>query len=210
MMTRVVFFMLASLSILLPQQHVSVKAFGSHAFRRRKLILSNSIGNTCFYSGFSTHLSSSTTDSNTDADTNTNTNVEKDMNMTTATATATAASDKSTKNDAEPDGPMYLSEGLFAVYKPLEWTSQDVVAYLRGMLQRDARDRGFKVERTRKRGNKKRMIKIGHGGTLGKIFNSSMESALLFITGLVFLHLHILYHRSTCNGCSSHWCRSRN
>lgn len=67
--------------------------------------------------------------------------------------------------EIEETPPVYLSEGLFAVYKPLEWTSQDVVAYIRGMLTRDARDRGA-IGKKRDKGRKKKHLKVGHGGTL--------------------------------------------
>lgn len=61
---------------------------------------------------------------------------------------------------------LYRCEGLCAVIKPLEWTSQDVVSYVRAILERDARSRGAKPVKLRRRGNKKRMLKVGHGGTL--------------------------------------------
>ena len=63
--------------------------------------------------------------------------------------------------------PLYRSEGLFAVDKPMDWTSQDVVSFIRGMLERDARSRGAKPQKLgRGRGRNKRAIKVGHGGTL--------------------------------------------
>ena len=67
--------------------------------------------------------------------------------------------------------PLHRSEGIFAVYKPLDWTSNDVVSYIRGMLSRDARERGANPGRVggsrRKRSRKsKNTIKVGHGGTL--------------------------------------------
>lgn len=49
--------------------------------------------------------------------------------------------------EAERDIPLLLAEGLFAVAKPLEWTSNDVVSYIRGILERDARNRGAKPVR---------------------------------------------------------------
>lgn len=62
---------------------------------------------------------------------------------------------------------LYRAQGLFAVVKPLEWTSQDVVSYLRGMIERDARHRGVNVQRmTRRKRGRKNVVKIGHGGTL--------------------------------------------
>ena len=62
--------------------------------------------------------------------------------------------------------PLYRSEGLFAVEKPLNWTSQDVVSYIRGILERDARKRGAKPSKITSRRNKNRIIRVGHGGTL--------------------------------------------
>ena len=56
-------------------------------------------------------------------------------------------------------------EGLCAVYKPINWTSQDVVSYIRGMLERDARQRGVTLAKRRSRRSKNK-IKVGHGGTL--------------------------------------------
>lgn len=70
-----------------------------------------------------------------------------------------------TEEDSSPPPPVYLSQGLFAVEKPLEWTSQDVVAYIRGMLTRDARDRGA-IGKKRTTGRRKKNLKVGHGGTL--------------------------------------------
>lgn len=66
----------------------------------------------------------------------------------------------------EPDPvPIHLAEGLCAVYKPLDWTSSDVVAFIRGMLERDARNRGATLAKRRSRKSKKK-VKVGHGGTL--------------------------------------------
>jgi hypothetical protein len=63
----------------------------------------------------------------------------------------------------KPEPQRYLQEGLFAVSKPLNWTSQDVVGFLRKMLERDARERGCIDERPKKRNP---WMKVGHGGTL--------------------------------------------
>ena len=63
----------------------------------------------------------------------------------------------------ENEIPLYLNEGLFAVQKPLDWTSQDVVAFIRRMLERDAKERGAPDKRTKRR---KPWMKVGHGGTL--------------------------------------------
>mmetsp|Transcript_9827 Transcript_9827/g.14587 ORF Transcript_9827/g.14587 Transcript_9827/m.14587 type:complete len:456 (+) Transcript_9827:122-1489(+) len=59
--------------------------------------------------------------------------------------------------------PLYLAEGLIAIHKPLTWTCNDVVSYIRGILSRDAQSRGFEGK-MRKRG--KPVMKVGHGGTL--------------------------------------------
>ena len=59
---------------------------------------------------------------------------------------------------------LYLEEGLFAVDKPLGWTSQDVVGKIRYVLETDARDvRHVHDGRTKKR---RPWMKVGHGGTL--------------------------------------------
>mmetsp|Transcript_3035 Transcript_3035/g.6079 ORF Transcript_3035/g.6079 Transcript_3035/m.6079 type:complete len:481 (-) Transcript_3035:78-1520(-) len=75
--------------------------------------------------------------------------------------------------------PLYRAEGLIAVHKPLTWTSNDVVAYIRGILTRDARNRGAdenssgdngksgnKRNEFKKRKGRKQLLKVGHGGTL--------------------------------------------
>jgi len=61
--------------------------------------------------------------------------------------------------------PVHRAEGLCAVYKPLDWTSNDVVSYIRGMLERDARNRGAKLAKRRSK-SKTKKVKVGHGGTL--------------------------------------------
>lgn len=70
----------------------------------------------------------------------------------------------SSDNIVEP--PLLLAEGLFTVNKPLNWTSSDVVSYIRGILERDARTRGARPEKVGSRRNKNQIIKVGHGGTL--------------------------------------------
>ena len=72
----------------------------------------------------------------------------------------------SAQSTSEQNVPLYRSEGLFAVDKPLDWTSNDVVSYIRGMLERDARNRGAKPVKVGSRRNKSRIVKVGHGGTL--------------------------------------------
>jgi len=62
--------------------------------------------------------------------------------------------------------PLYRSQGIFSVIKPLEWTSNDVVSFLRKMLMREARERGAKPVHVDSRRNKSRKLKVGHGGTL--------------------------------------------
>jgi TruB family pseudouridylate synthase (N terminal domain) len=70
-------------------------------------------------------------------------------------------------SDVEEGPPALLVEGLFVVDKPLEWTSQDVVSYIRGMYERDARIRGVKLGKVGSRKNKgATVIRCGHGGTL--------------------------------------------
>lgn len=73
-----------------------------------------------------------------------------------------------------PPPPLYLAEGLLAVIKPLTWTSNDVVSYIRGILIQDAKGRGVTDEdedRTKKKKKwtgrrKNQRMKVGHGGTL--------------------------------------------
>jgi hypothetical protein len=67
--------------------------------------------------------------------------------------------------DATEQEPLCRSEGLFSVAKPLEWTSSNVVSYIRGILERDAKQRGANPARVGRK-NKSRQIKVGHGGTL--------------------------------------------
>ena len=79
--------------------------------------------------------------------------------------TSSTKNKSNNSNNPSPVAPLYRSEGIFAVDKPVEWTSHDVVAYLRGMLERDARSRGAIPQRPGRR-NKRSVIKVGHGGTL--------------------------------------------
>jgi len=97
------------------------------------------------------------------------------LSSSTATDQPTSSSQNSnqppqTTADATPPPPvsLYRSEGVFAVEKPLNWTSQDVVSCIRGALERDARQRGAKVARvgSRRRHQKNRIVRVGHGGTL--------------------------------------------
>lgn len=78
---------------------------------------------------------------------------------------ATKSSEGSDKAEkaTTPEEPLYLEEGLFAIRKPLGWTSQDVVGKLRFMLETDAKTRNAPDNRTKKR---RPWMKVGHGGTL--------------------------------------------
>ncbi|EJK70339.1 hypothetical protein THAOC_08308 [Thalassiosira oceanica] len=86
-----------------------------------------------------------------------------------ASSTATTDTSQAAAASSSDPPPLYIAEGLFAVHKPLTWTSQDVVAYIRGLLIRDAKDRGadkaINSDRQQKR-RKKPLMKVGHGGTL--------------------------------------------
>jgi tRNA pseudouridine55 synthase len=84
--------------------------------------------------------------------------------LTTARFSA-SADDQSIQENSEVKVPIHLAEGLCAVYKPLDWTSNDVVSFIRGMLEREARNRGAKLAKRRSRKSKNK-IKVGHGGTL--------------------------------------------
>ena len=85
------------------------------------------------------------------------------------------SSSSSSSSVTEPIS-LYRSEGLLAVQKPYEWTSNDVVSYLRGMLEWDARQRGAKPQklvlfpkvsqRCKMKKNNLRVVRVGHGGTL--------------------------------------------
>jgi hypothetical protein len=65
-----------------------------------------------------------------------------------------------------PDVSLYRAQGLCCVYKPRDWTSNDVVSYIRKMLERDATHRGAKPSRVGSRKNKSMIVRVGHGGTL--------------------------------------------
>jgi len=74
-----------------------------------------------------------------------------------------SATDSSEKKEKVP---LYRSEGIFAVEKPIDWTSNNVVSYIRNILERDARKRGAKPVKVWSRKNKSRIVRVGHGGTL--------------------------------------------
>ena len=76
-----------------------------------------------------------------------------------------SSSTTSSESGGEPVS-LYRSEGLFCVDKPLEWTSSNVVSYIRNMLMREARERGADPVKPTSRKNKSRILKVGHGGTL--------------------------------------------
>lgn len=83
-------------------------------------------------------------------------------------------------NEADSSSSPYRAQGLVAIHKPLTWTSQDVVSYVRGILTRDAQDRnaldGGGGGGGRKR--KKQMLKVGHGGTLDPLASGGLLSLL--------------------------------
>ena len=61
------------------------------------------------------------------------------------------------ETDATPSSlPPLDPHGFLAVYKPQDWTSNDVVQKIRGVLEKEGR----------RRAGKKVSIKVGHGGTL--------------------------------------------
>ncbi|XP_078669986.1 pseudouridylate synthase TRUB1-like isoform X2 [Branchiostoma floridae x Branchiostoma belcheri] len=67
------------------------------------------------------------------------------------------SSSESTSGTTEmPTGPRL--SGVFAVHKPVGWTSADVVRKIRGVICTELKRRGTQVTR--------RSIKLGHGGTL--------------------------------------------
>ena len=84
---------------------------------------------------------------------------------TTASDDTSSSSSPSASSSTQEEVPIHLAEGLFCAYKPLEWTSQDVVSKIRAMLEHDARSRGATLAKRRTRKSKKK-VKVGHGGTL--------------------------------------------
>ncbi len=80
--------------------------------------------------------------------------------------TGLVISDDHAKEALSDHVPIHKCEGLFAVEKPLDWTSNDVVCYIRGILEKDAKGRGANVVNARSRRNKSQKVKVGHGGTL--------------------------------------------
>jgi TruB family pseudouridylate synthase (N terminal domain) len=74
--------------------------------------------------------------------------------------------DRHEDTDDEYGQPLLVVEGLFAVDKPFEWTSQDVVSFIRGVFERDARLRGVKHGKVGSKKNRDKIIRCGHGGTL--------------------------------------------
>ena len=97
-----------------------------------------------------------------------------------ATSSSASSSSTSSISSQQPPPPLYLAEGLFAVIKPLTWSSNDVVSYIRGILIRDAKERGVtdnsddhddnNTPRKKKKKwtgrRKNQLMKVGHGGTL--------------------------------------------
>jgi hypothetical protein len=82
------------------------------------------------------------------------------------TTLKSSTTDEASDHSTEEQVPLYQSQGLFSVDKPLDWTSSDVVSYIRGILERDARQRGAQPVKVGSRRNKSRVVKVGHGGTL--------------------------------------------
>lgn len=68
-----------------------------------------------------------------------------------------------TTTNATEEPPLYITEGLFAVHKPLGWTSQQVVGKVRWILEKDAKMRKVPDKRKKRR---RPWTKVGHGGTL--------------------------------------------
>ncbi|GAB5030479.1 trna pseudouridine synthase 1 [Nannochloropsis oceanica] len=67
-----------------------------------------------------------------------------------------AAKGDGTTTNAAIERPLLDMNGFVAVYKPKDWSSNDVVQKVRGVLEKEARQRaGTKVK-----------VKVGHGGTL--------------------------------------------
>jgi len=85
-----------------------------------------------------------------------------DLSTSSSSITDPSTTTSATTGNTEST-PLYLAEGLIAIHKPLTWTCNDVVSYIRGILSRDAQSRGFEGK-LRKRG--KPVMKVGHGGTL--------------------------------------------
>ena len=88
-----------------------------------------------------------------------------DSASTTPFSTSSPSSTSSSEGMTDIQPLVHKCEGLCAVHKPIDWTSQDVVSYIRGMLERDARNRGVTLAKRSRRKSKKK-IKVGHGGTL--------------------------------------------
>jgi tRNA pseudouridine55 synthase len=81
-------------------------------------------------------------------------------------ATLPGSGTSAKETDATEQVPLYRSQGILAVAKPADWTSNDVVSYLRGALEREARRRGARPARVGSRRNRGRAVRVGHGGTL--------------------------------------------
>ncbi|CAJ1959100.1 unnamed protein product [Cylindrotheca closterium] len=82
---------------------------------------------------------------------------------TTSRLTRFMSSSVEEENNSTPEPPLYIKEGLFAVDKPLGWTSQQVVGRVRSLLEKDAKARGVVDNRKKRR---RPWMKVGHGGTL--------------------------------------------
>lgn len=91
-------------------------------------------------------------------------NTETQTNLSSSSATTTRDQYQNQQQHQNNDIPLLITEGLFAINKPLNWTSSNIVSYIRKMLEHDTRKRGIIPGKV---GTKsKRVIKVGHGGTL--------------------------------------------
>jgi hypothetical protein len=85
-----------------------------------------------------------------------------------ATTATTSDNPVQTSSNKAP-ASLYRSEGLLAVIKPAGWTSSNTVAYVRAIVERDARMRGVQTVKPGSREARKfknGVAKVGHGGTL--------------------------------------------
>ena len=90
--------------------------------------------------------------------------LSRTMLQSTSSSSSSPSHDTKGAHQEPPNTqPLYVEEGIFVVYKPYNWTSQDVVSNIKFKIMNDAKRRGLKDTRKRK---KKPWIKIGHGGTL--------------------------------------------
>jgi TruB family pseudouridylate synthase (N terminal domain) len=115
-----------------------------------------------------THRSLSTSTSSGDTSSSPSSSADTVDSKSSAEPAAIAKVEELLPMTTEPPPPpsLYRSQGLFAVEKPLDWTSNNVVSYIRGILERDARHRGAKPAKVSARHSKSSIVRVGHGGTL--------------------------------------------